>query len=417
MKIITYILTVLFFFSSTIYAEDADKSEIDAQNKVTFDEIKYFKSMKTGNAVLDEVMGKFMDYAKETITSTRANQDSVRDMANQLIYVIVEMKAFSHIDQEKLNLIEDNVYTLLAWTNERTVIDTPKLARDLQKRIVNIGGAAAKLATANLATKSQIESHMRNFETKVNSLTYNIVNAKKFNLALGVSYSYLPEISYMSPRNIKFSDFFPNTESPDDFVLHGGERRLRNLNSFSNEAYPAVDFIATIPYASIVISVPIYDENFSKEHDTVPIERPNSEKDLLTKVNSNTNVKLVYDAHVRFSVRDVIQRFWSARYVNQIDFGIGVGVTGIELRDTFFSEVKHANIGDTFNQLPAGKTFEFSTKQTLNPYYYSMYADFEVGDVITVGLDAKFYNADSVNDTTVDVDGTSIKITVSYSFF
>ncbi|PAJ74998.1 hypothetical protein CJF42_07240 [Pseudoalteromonas sp. NBT06-2] len=424
-------LSLFSFATNPVFADDLkipnkeespsktiEDNETPAENTTFLKEIDFLKSITTKSTPLNKAIEVFADYAKEAVETTREDQDKIEAMANNLLKITIEMQGLDNIDDLFITNIRARLHYLIDWSYKITLIKNKKVSRDIKTKMVRMATLAAELVVAGEKneTPEKIKFRKEDFQVNFDNFSTSILKAKRFNLSIGASYSYMPDINFKLNNSIDLSTYMPANSNSEQFQSLDLHSEIVGAHNFTNEGYLSIDFTAQIPYAAVDISIPLYDEKFNTNYQVNLHDMPNSNKNLMTKSDVETNISLKYDSHIRLSLRDIYQRYWRGSAINQFDFGLGLGVTGIEIIEKIKTDVKLADDGQSFLDVTESTKIESSSKRTLTPFYWSLFTRFEVNDELEVGFDTKFYNSASTEDSHIKIDGTTMRLSLSYSF-
>ena len=246
----------------------------------------------------------------------------------------------------------------------------------------------------------------KDFEDELRLLSDRFLSARRFRAGIGLSYSYLPTLTYQASPRVDFSPFQTASSGGADTVLFNTE--------LSDRSVRALALSAKVPWVQLDVSIP--DLKHTQTTTTTVQQRPgDADNDLLARTTIDSELRVEYDASVNVCVMDVVNWFREVydkptrNY--QFDFGFGVGMTGLEIKDSVSTDVRfRTNPASTFNDLPPGAMITSGETNTFNAVFGSVHASFRISDEIQVGVQTRFYEKDRVSDSEIDVDGVTISL-------
>jgi hypothetical protein len=340
-------------------------------------------------------------------------------LANESIAVIDELLEKTRIDQDAVYLFvrtinrnidtvtEDsdfvaNVRTLTSKLRTASyndwVFQNANLSKQIQTRIPLLIEDSLKLSENGAVYLRQ------DFLDELTIFTQRYMSANRFRAGFGISYSYIPTLSYSAISRVDLSPFQTN--------ISGGSDRLFFNNEFSNSSYPSFALNARIPYFTVEAIFPTYDEERSSTTGVVFRDIDNSSRDIKYQSKISSKLELEYDISVRLSVYDLIMKLTKQPATGQIDFGAGAGFVGFEVTDRISTDIRFTQDPNiSFDQLTTSETLEFEDSRSFNSRYYVLYATFELTDEFFVGTNIKYHRDSSNNNGEIEVDGYSVGLT------
>ena len=205
---------------------------------------------------------------------------------------------------------------------------------------------------------------------------------------------------------------FHNTK----LALWGGGSTLDYHTDFENDGYLALTLEAKIPFVGISVSFPQYNETQESLREVRQQIVEGIEGDVFYQSKITSTLQIDYDVNVSLSFKELIARFYEPTLVSrQSDFGMGVGVLGLEVRDSVSHDLRfRTDPMQSFVDSAVMDTINSSNKQSFTAFYISAYYDFLISDDITTGLAIKWYADDNKNEDRLSVDGYTLSLYVNY---
>jgi hypothetical protein len=417
------IFTISITLNSNFIFADEDKEKSKQEKDIE----------KTSESVIDTLNDKLtglssgdprISLIKEAIFVVERIQKKTRINQN-LVYLFTRTvnRNIDTMDEDKYREYKQSIYAITEKLREDTYDDSlfnnNNLTDVIQLRLPTLILDSQTVSDANDNDTSTLQ-YQKEFKDELNWFQKKYLSKKTFKFNIGGEYSYLPQINYAHRANV---DVTPFIISEPVFASERPPRPpSRFPTGFSNFSYPSIVLSAEMPYLAIDVSVPIVDEEKSTVNSVRKIDLGGNS--AFVRSTNTSNIVLEYDFQLRLSFRDLYvltfiddKDYSSKNFLNQIDFGMGTGILGLDLNDEVTTDLRLiTSPTQTFNDLESSGAIKSSSSNNINVSYYSFFIKFEIDDTWSAGMTLKKYRSETESSGDINVDGQLLAFSLLYRF-
>lgn len=445
------LIAVMALFLSTIAQGNQVSSNLDDEN--VSKEVKNEAAKVNNCARIGSIYQYFLNQKPENITdptsysaykmaldilegiaeNTRADQTKMRDLA-----LAIESYIYTIPETEKTRPFKDKVLLKTKDIKFHSRRDTFFMNQNIS-RLTRCEGPILLEEISRLSEKykssdtqeHELSDRMNIFKSDLTELSSKYINTRKFYAGVGMSYAYIPQIFLRSNYNLDFTMFDPTLGNDGNSGLVDSGTQFIDSN-FSNFGYPALRFTVDIPYISVDLMLSNKDVSVVDSSAVASQNTGLESEAILFKTDINSTLSLDYDAQVRLSLKDLTAEFdthfrpnrgngsVTDKFVNkllsQIDFGLGVGLTGFGIKNRISTDFRLKRSNDfNFNELETLEIRHQSSRNSFRVSYWNAFATFEVSDQIMASLEYRFYDNIRKDRESLGIEGNTL--TFSFIYF
>lgn len=250
----------------------------------------------------------------------------------------------------------------------------------------------------------------RDFEHDLDQLSKRYIDSKRFRFGIGLSYSYMPPVSYTFTSVFDYSPYQQTVTSAVKSPTNG----LSGSAIFADATYPGLLLSAKIPYFRLDATV----SNRQRTSTAVgpvwlnhvdPSADPPT--DVLTRDTVTSKLRIYYDLSLKAQLVEALGRL-KVRLPTRFEVGVGGGVSGLRAEDNISTEIKKLTKGMTFNDLPPGTIVNTSTDTSFHPVFLNTDLTLKISDEFHVSFEGKWYHDKTSVTKAIYVNGATFSISM-----
>lgn len=244
------------------------------------------------------------------------------------------------------------------------------------------------------------------FLQELTLLSDRFLASKRFRAGLGLSYSYLPKVSYMGNQRIDYSAY--------QSTISGGSDLLQFKNEFANFAYPSLSLSAQVPYMRV-------DANFSNAKETRTTITPvqfrdidETDTDILSRSTVTSDLHVEFELSAKASLTEIWEKMRSSDNEpvreRRFDLGFGIGLTGFRVEDSVSTDIRFRTDDSSFEELPVGATLTSSSTNSFNTPFLVADLALKISDELHAAFEFRYYDDGTSSNREVSVDGVTMSL-------
>ena len=256
-------------------------------------------------------------------------------------------------------------------------------------------------------TKSENAFLKQDFLDELTLFSERYLTSKRFLAGIGLAYAYIPTVTYKGNAKIDLSSFQP--------TIGGGSHTLDFTNEFSDKSFQSLSLSAKIPFFTVQALFPLYEE---EQTTIIPVEfvdLKDTDRDILFSSTITSKLKMDFDVNIKLSLLELIEKWRGYESSAQMDYGFGVGIIGFQVKDSVVTDIRfRTDTSKSFSDLTTSHTLNSSNDRSHNSLYGIIYYNIELADEFVVGIDFKYYGSNDGKNDSIDVDGFSTSLNVTW---
>ena len=348
----------------------------------------------------DFVLTAFLDTLGEALGQRDLDHAAVYNFARAANEILNSIDSGGDQDIQKFI---DDIDPILARLIETSYTDLVHQNANLSGQLVSRLGPI--LEDLENIKEEYTASAAEDFKQEIQILQNRYVHSKRFSAGLGISSSYLPSLNYNGSTGLDFSEF--QTE------ITGGRTTFEYDNEFSNSRFQSLVVSFKIPYFTLDLSTPSYEEKEEFVSSVGQLDLDASDRDVRFRTTVESTLQFEYDATVKLDLQPLLYSALDSLGVpdGQIAYGLGIGASGFKISDLISTDVRFDQGGtNSFDTLTTDRTLEITQSRSFVSPYAVLFYDFLLSDEMQLGASYRYYFGEPESTAGVDVSGSSLNI-------